>query len=549
MLWMEDQPIGPANTRPTPRARCVVWLPAVLAVGVLLAGCGGLWWQAGRDTGGFCPYVLDDTYITMAMAKHAAAGVWGVTPHEFSSTTSTPLWVALLAGCYRLLGPREAAPLVLSSATAVALLLTLGWLLRREGVQPLPLVLVLLVAMFAVPLIPLLFCGSEHPLHMLLVVGLVYAGALALAPVPRRGALVICCALIVPAVLTRYESAFLVAALMWLAVGRRKFLAAFWLGCAAALPLLGYGLWCASHGWPLVPTSILMKAARPEFSLAGLLRFLVGDTPKGAVGLLGILTTPHMLALCVVLLTAWLALRARPATPATALARDVVVVALVGTLLHMQLAQVGWFYRYENYLLLLGLVAVTLAWQQGLATRGGWTRRAWLALLVLALCPLAQRAWHAFRDVPRAARNIYEQQVQMALFLREHYAGQAIAANDIGAMNFFTDLRLLDTHGMGTLAVFNAKREQSYGPVTLEQLARQHGVRVAVIYPEWLERKWGGVPSAWRRVGSWTIPDNMICAHATVVFYAVAEGEDEPLRQRLQAFAAKLPPAVTWRLP
>jgi hypothetical protein len=524
------------------------WWPALAALGLLLASCGWLWLRAGRDTGGHAPYVLDDSYITMAMAKHAAAGVWGVTPYEFSSTTSTPLWVALTAILYRLAGPGESALLLQNILAAMALLLALHWLLRREGVRPLPEFLVLLLAIFAVPLPPIAFCGLEHPLHMLLVIGLVYSGAQALTPAPRRGTLVVCCTLAALAVLTRYESAFLVGALMWLALLRRKFSAALWLGCAAALPLLGYGLWCAGHGWPIVPTSILMKAARPEFSFIGLLRFIVGDTPKGAVGLLGILTTPHMLALGLLLLTALLALRTRPPAPHTALTRDMLVVALLGTLLHMQLAQVGWFYRYENYLLLLGLVTVTLALRHGAAVLTGWQRRAWPLLILLALVPLGHRSWHAFRDVPRAAKNIYEQQVQMALFLREHYSGQAIAANDIGAMNFFADLQLLDTHGMGTLAVFDAKRKQTYGPAVLDQLARQRGVQIAVIYPEWLERKWGGVPPGWHKVGTWTIPGNIICAHDTVVFYAVQDAERERLRNRLQAFAAKLPRGVVWQL-
>ena len=50
-------------------------------------------------------YPLDDTYITMAMAKHFAQhGVWGVTPFAFTSATSTPLYVLLLSAAYCLAG-------------------------------------------------------------------------------------------------------------------------------------------------------------------------------------------------------------------------------------------------------------------------------------------------------------------------------------------------------------------------------------------------------------------------------------------------------------
>ena len=141
-----------------------------------------------------------------------------------------------------------------------------------------------------------------------------------------------------------------------------------------------------------------MKAARPEFSLSGLLHVLAGDTPKGAVGLKSLLATPHMLALGLLLVTAYLALLVRPPDARSATARHLLAVALLGMLLHMQFAQVGWFYRYEGYLLLLGLLAVALALRHGAAAMPVAWRGAWLLLGLLgllALVPCASRSWQA----------------------------------------------------------------------------------------------------------------------------------------------------------
>ena len=199
-------------------SRVAVWWPLLAALAVLLVCCGGLWLRATRETGGHCPYTLDDAYIHMAMAKHVAAhGVWGVTPYEFSSTSSSPLWTLLLAGAFYLCGPREALPLILNLLSAAALLGLLHGVLRREGFRASQAALVLALAIVVVPLPPMVFCGLEHPFHLLLSTGLVYCGVQGLILTGpqerRRGLLIASCVLAALAVLTRYESAFIVMAL------------------------------------------------------------------------------------------------------------------------------------------------------------------------------------------------------------------------------------------------------------------------------------------------------------------------------------------------
>jgi asparagine N-glycosylation enzyme membrane subunit Stt3 len=53
--------------------------------------------RATANTGGKLTYIYDDAYIHMAMAKNLVNhGVWGATPHEFTSTTSSPILKPLL---------------------------------------------------------------------------------------------------------------------------------------------------------------------------------------------------------------------------------------------------------------------------------------------------------------------------------------------------------------------------------------------------------------------------------------------------------------------
>jgi hypothetical protein len=65
-------------------------------------------------TGGHFVYALDDPYITMAMARTLVRhGTWGVTPADFSSSCSSPLWLLCVAATYAVFGVNDLSPLVL----------------------------------------------------------------------------------------------------------------------------------------------------------------------------------------------------------------------------------------------------------------------------------------------------------------------------------------------------------------------------------------------------------------------------------------------------
>jgi hypothetical protein len=52
---------------------------------------------------------------------------------------------------------------------------------------------------------------------------------------------------------------------------------------------------------------------------------------------------------------------------------------------------------------------------------------------------------------PQASRNIYEQQYQMGMFLKRCYPGKAVAVNDICAVSYLADVRLVDLLGLARM--------------------------------------------------------------------------------------------------
>jgi hypothetical protein len=179
-----------------------------------------------------------------------------------------------------------------------------------------------------------------------------------------------------------------------------------------------------------------------------------------------------------------------------------------------------------------------LSWQRFVPSRPSHRFISGALVLVLALSPFVYRSITAFLLTPKASRNIFEQQYQMGLFIREHYQGRVIAANDIGAINFLADVRLLDLFGLGSLEPASLKLQNRYGPLEIGELASKRQVDLAMIYDIWFT---GAVPSTWVKVGEWTITDNVICGDAKVSFYAVGADTQASLVHSLKQFQGALP--------
>src|SRR6185369_2549714 len=120
--------------------------------------------------------------------------------------------------------------------------------------------------------------------------------------------------------------------------GRRR-------GGGGSSPLGVYGAVSVAHGWPPLPNSLLLKRATFEGSGAAAMFDRLGGHALRTLG-----EAPHLF----VLLAAVILLSAR--RPASAAVRRWDVLFVTGTLLHLQLAALGWLFRYEAYLVAIGVV-------------------------------------------------------------------------------------------------------------------------------------------------------------------------------------------------
>jgi hypothetical protein len=494
---------------------------------------------ATRLDGGSFTYPLDDTYIHLAMAKHFAGGHgWGITRDQFASSSSSPLWTLLLSAWMGVFGVGDEAPLILGTLFGVAAVVVAYRLLRQWTRGSELLWIALVTAIVATPLPTLSLAGLEHVLQAALALSFVAECAWQLSsaapPLPGARPRLIALAFLLGAV--RYESLLLVAVACLLFAWRRSLGFAIVLGLAALTPVVAYGLWSVAHGWYFVPNSVLLKANIPTPAAGDFSR----ENPLGAL-----LRSPHLL----VLIAAALALLGVGFRAGRRWTWSQVALALfVGTaVLHLALARVGWLYRYEAYLVFMGVVVVAIgfeSWLEDPARRPSvtWRRVAHAALFLLML-PLAIRASNALWRTPRASKNIHEQQFQMGTFLARYYPGAGVAANDIGAIAYLGEPKVLDLFGLADLDVGRRKLHETYDTQAIRELAQARGVKVAVVYDDWFA-KLGGVPPEWVRVGEWTITHNVVCGSDRVTWYAVAVSEAAALTRHLREFSSSLPPDV-----
>jgi hypothetical protein len=500
---------------------------ALLAVAVLL-----LLRAALAHTGGTLVYALDDAYIHMAVARSLAEhGVWGVTRYGFTACTSSLAWPILLA-LGDLVGLRDAAPLALNLAAAVAALWLADHLLAGAPVAWRVVALVAIV--FLTPLPTLVLAGMEHTLHIAAVFWLFDRFRAVEESDPGGRAvpgLAVAAAL---ATATRYESLFLVlpAVVLLARDGRRT--AAITAAIGGLLPPLAFAAVSVTNGWPPVPTSLLLKRATYEAAgLPGIVERLGGHAVRTLT------EAPHL----VVLLAAVLLMSA--ALPTSRVVRRWDAIYVVGTLLHVQLAAIGWLFRYEAYLVALGLVLVARHLADGAAAlRGPVARPALVLAALVAAAPLLTRGVQALAQTPTAVKNIYEQQYQMGLFLRELPAGSAVMANDIGAIAYLADVRLVDLFGLATRETAEARRAGRVDQALLARLAAAARPAAIVIYRSWFA---DAVPPDWVEVGTWKVPDKVVVADRTVSFYAPDAASAASLGRALAAFQSRLPGTVVAR--
>jgi hypothetical protein len=305
---------------------------------------------------------------------------------------------------------------------------------------------------------------------------------------------------------------------------------------AALLPVVIFGLYSMSKGSYFLPNSVLIKSE--EASLFGggishLFSTLLIDRFTLMKPGITLLATQRLVMIVAITIVLFYRKNLIPQSY-----RLVLILILGTTLLHLALAATGKFYRYEAYLFFASsLITGTIFVRKSTVSYSGTTVLFKLVLsvfLLFLLMPVFLRSLAAFSKARQACINIFEQQYQMAGFVQEYYHAATIAANDIGAVSFFSKGYVVDLWGLGSFDIAKSRREKYWTTPFLDSFAREKNTTLAIIYDSWFQPSPG---TLWTKVGTWQISNNVVCGDDLVSFYAVDSSRADEIRKNFRQYS------------
>jgi len=468
-----------------------------------------------RSTNGIFIYPLDDTYIHMSIAKNLALyHNWGISANEFQSASSSILYTILLSASFKLFGVNTIIPFIINLTAGIVLLFVIQRKLQKEsigfGVQ----FIILLLVIFFTPLPIIIISGMEHTLQCLFSFLFIFnfsdwisateSNSLKRKKLPVSlfiyGAVI--CAL-------RYEGLFIIAVTCCILLYYKKIITAFALGFVSILPLIIFGIFSVMKGSYFLPNSVLLKSSPVQLSGNGFINFisniLIDKLTIAKTGITALATQRLLL----ILPLAFFFFRNQIKN---ALAYRLTIIVLIAcTLLQLSFAATGWFYRYEAYLILCSTVILSILTVKGLKewhlTRNKMSLAVSLLVAFFLFFPLILRSTAAYAKASQACINIYEQQYQMGNFVKKYYDINAIAVNDIGAVSYFNQAKILDLWGLANIQVAKAKKNNSSTPEFLSTVTNNDHIDFAIVYDSWFDP---ALLSKWQKVATWQIENNVI---------------------------------------
>jgi hypothetical protein len=521
--------------------------PLLLSLAVFLASLAAALRTALRGTDGRLIYALDDAYIHMAVAKTLAGhGIWGCTPFHFSSSSSSLLWTLGLGVADRAFGVHDWTPLVLNVAFAIGTLLVAHVALARFGAPAVLRASALLGIVVAFPLAGMVLMGMEHILHLLLTIAFAAGAVLALMTpsaeesphLRRRRTLALC---IVGALLgaSRYEGFFLIGLVCLAFLVRRQVTRAVSVGAASLLPVAAFGAISVANGSYFLPNPLMVKAVGEASTISALfkpfgsedLAFLQNNRAMPILLVLGVLGT----------VAQWLTRRGAWRPP---LLFPLLLAAMILVHGHFVFSPLYWAYRYDAYLVGFGIFVAAVVLVE-LPTQGALPHGALPALLVASLVPaIADVREGIFPDAEiEGMRGTYLEQYQDAQLIGRYYPGAAVIVNDLGAVAYYTQDRILDLVGLGDLEPLVIMRNTAYTSREVMAWTAPYRPKVAIV-----SLGWGVavplIPPEWVRVAVVEMPPH---GHR-VGYFAVDHKESWTLRASVAQHFGSLSPTYGYRV-
>ena len=485
----------------------------------LAALCLGYYLNTLYKTDFHYTYFIDDAYIHLAIAKNFALHqVWGVTSHEFSSSSSSPLYTFLLSILIKLVGNNDQLPLYINLFFGIWVIYFLNKYYSKFFRDSKNIIFAVLFTVFFSVLHLQLLSGMEHLLHVLLIVVNIFCFT-KLNHSKKYVAGFFFTILLMGIV--RFESMFYFVILSFCLILIRKWKTAGIVILIGFIPIAVFCYFNYQQNGYFFPNSIIVKGTKLSFDsqFFAQLKTIVFDNFLLNISFFKVGFFPILM--CAVFLFRDL----KKQSFDTVVNRDFFLIVFSMLMIcHSLFADLKGGFRYEAYILTgfsMALIPKMTRFFQDFKTCIKEERL--LSLLVLLnFSLLIYKLIIANTMLNNGGKNIYEQQLQSAKFLHQYYNQSKIVANDIGAITYYTDIHLFDIAGLASeemipfnenKAVFDDKFE-----IFLTKFSHKNKYDLAVVYDAWLG---GHVPESWKKVATLKIKNKITVAQNEVAIYCI----------------------------
>jgi hypothetical protein len=537
-------------------------------------------------------YPLDDTYIHLSIAKNIAfSNNFGITSHEFSSSSSSPLYSLLLAFVIYIFGNSDLIPLFINCLASILLFFVLN-LIINEKYKILQTSILVFITALLLPICVLAVSGMEHVLQILINLVLFHLFFIIIKDNPTQTLPAMeglksnrissqsegfrVRSLIKPSLLAgwawvglnsnylilflfsalttsiRYEGIFIISLFILIAFLKKDYKLIIGLFISASIPIIIYGVYSTINGSFFFPNSVLLKSSRPKMNIYSLLLYPVSWVYK-------LYQNPHLLSIFV-LVTINLLIKIKNKMKLFDKVNYELLFVISLFIIHLTFARTGWVYRYEAYCVAIGLIVLVRNFnfkfitnkncesfknrsflKTSLSVRVCAGLNCYILLLLIAGIPLIYRVYMSFSETKIMTQNIYQQQYQMAAFLNTYYNDSKIVLNDIGACTYYTNIHLLDLTSLGSIETLKMRISNTFDKEHIYKFTVEKNYEIAILYKEAYKNY---IPDKWIETAKLTNPDNIGCAYDNVTFYAVNRNKYNDLKENLIKFRSKLPKDV-----
>lgn len=484
---------------------------------------------------GMFSYPLDDSYIHMAIAKNIAKhGVWGITKYGFTSASSSILYSLILSFFFLIFGVNIWIPLIINWIAAVGILyFIVKWASHYLSAWSVLVFSIIFILLTPLPVIVIM--GMEHTLHILFSLIFLYITFRKIEGDEIPNGLYFIIAVLVVSI--RYEGVFLVGitAFVWAFLQKRPALFAV-LIAGIIIPIAFFGIYSVSHGGFFLPNSLLIKGPDASHSISQ----FIGSIMKRIynTGLIYALLFIPCIYFFLVPMDKSKPLRKYPV-------HLLFIIISCTCLAHFLLARLGKPYRYGAYLIAMELMFIPVVWKQVFTYIKRLPLFSAIAisfLAVFSLLPVLFRSGATMNN-NISMKNIRDQQVAMALFLHEYFPQTTVALNDIGAVAFYNDdIHIFDLVGLANIDIL--KYHKKSDTTFLKRYTEKDHVKMALVYPDWIEWLGYKMPDNWELLGKWYLTNNYIAGNPDLGIFALDPSVKDTLMNALKAYSPHLPLGV-----